>query len=226
MRYIVRTFAYFFIMIIQKIRNRTVIFEYGTQVAINATFEGKNKLSHHAFFNGKLGFASYIGAHSVIVGKIGKYCSIADRVTFLSATHPVENFVSTHPSFYSIRKQSGFSYTEEQLFDELPTLDGSKYSIEVGNDVYIGYGVTVIGPCRIGNGAVVAAGAVVTNDVPEFAIVGGVPAKVIRYRFTEEQIDFLNKLQWWDRPQEWLRERVTQFTSIGKMINDYEYREE
>lgn len=222
MKYVIRSLAYFIIMIIQRIRNRTVIFEYASKAPLDVVFEGRNKLSHHAFFRGELGFASYVGAHSVIEGKIGRFCSIAENVSFMGQTHPVQGYVSTHPCFYSMKKQSGFTYATEQLFDEIPKLNGSKYSIEVGNDVYIGYGATVIGPCRIGNGAVVAAGAVVTKDVPDYAIVGGVPAKVIRYRFTEKQMDFLNKLQWWDKPQEWFQENASQFASIEKMMATYE----
>lgn len=225
MRYVIRSLAYFIIMAIQRIRNKTVIFEYNSKAPLNSVFEGRNKLSHHAFFRGELGFASYVGAYSVVGGKIGRYCSIAERVAFIGTTHPVKEYVSTHPCFYSMKRQSGFTYATEQLFDEIPTLNGSKYSIEVGNDVYIGYGATVIGPCRIGNGAVVAAGAVVTKDVPNFAIVGGVPAKVIRYRFTEEQIAFLNKLQWWDKPQKWLQENASHFASIEMMMAVYESKD-
>lgn len=218
MRYIIRSFLYLIIMIIQRIRNRTVIFEYASKAPLTTVFEGRNKLSHHAFFRGELGFASYIGSNSVVEGKIGRFCSIAEKVSFIGATHPVNDYVSTHPCFYSMKKQSGFTYATEQIFDEVPKLNGSQYSIEVGNDVYIGYGVTVIGPCRIGNGAVVAAGSVVTTDVPDFAIVGGVPARIIRYRFTEEQIAFLNKLQWWDKPHEWIKSHVNSFSSIEEMM--------
>ena len=225
MKYVIRSIAYFLITIIHRIRNRTVVFEYASKAPLNALFEGNNKLSHHAFFRGELGFATYIGAHSIIEGRIGRFCSIAENVSFIGKTHPIKNFVSTHPCFYSMKKQSGFTYVTEQLFDENPRKDGSKYSIEVGNDVYIGYGATIIGPCRIGNGAIVAAGSVVINDVPDFAIVGGVPAKVIRYRFTEKQMAFLNKLQWWDKPQEWLQENAYYFKSIEKMMAAYEYEE-
>lgn len=218
MRYTIRTVAYLVIMLIQRIRNRTVRFEYASKAPLNTTFEGRNKLSHHAFFRGEMGFASYIGAYSAVEGKIGRFCSIAENVTFISQTHPVQEFVSSHPCFYSMKKQSGFTYATKQLFNESPKINGSKYSIEVGSDVYIGYGVLIIGPCKIGNGAVVAAGAVVTKDVPEFAIVGGVPARIIRYRFSKEQIDFLNKLKWWDRTPEWIQENASHFESIEEMM--------
>lgn len=217
MRYLARSLVYVIIMVVQRLKNRTVKFEFASKAPLNTRFEGRNKLSHHSYFSGELGFASYIGAHSVVSGKIGRFCSIAEDVTFLGKTHPVCQYVSTHPCFYSQKRQSGFTYATQQLFDEVPKLDGSKYSVEVGNDVYIGYGATIIGPCRIGNGAVVAAGAVVTKNVPDFAIVGGVPAKVIGYRFNEEQISFLEEVQWWNQSQQWLKKNASYFTSVEKL---------
>ena len=213
----IRSCAYGIIMLRQRIKNRDVIFEYGSKAPMGTIFEGRNKLSHHSYFSGEIGFASYIGANSVVGGRIGRFCSVAENVIFLTKTHPVQEFVSTHPAFYSLKKQSGFTYVEQQVFDEEPTLEGSKYSIEVGNDVYIGYGVTVIGPCRIGDGAVIAAGAVVTGNVPPYTIVGGVPAKVIKKRFSDEEIGFLKQLEWWNKSQEWLKEHAKDFGSVDQL---------
>lgn len=214
MNYLIRSCAYSLIMIMHKLKNSNVIFEYGSKSPIGTIFEGRNKLSHHCFFSGEIGYASYIGANSVVVGKIGKFCSIAENVTFLTKTHPVQEFVSTHPAFYSIKRQSGFTYVDKQMFNEEPILKNSKYSIEVGNDVYIGYGATIIGPRRIGDGAVIAAGAVVTCDVPPYAIVAGVPAKVIKQRFSNNEIEFLEKLEWWNKSDEWLKEHAKYFCSV------------
>ena len=222
MKCLIRTLAYTIIMLFQKIKHRNVIFEFGSKSPLSSTFEGNNKLAHHAYFSGEMGFASYVGANSVVIGKIGRFCSIAEKVTFLTKTHPVQGFVSSHPAFYSMKKQSGFSFAEQQLFDEDPTLKGGKYSIEVGNDVYIGYGATVIGPCRIGDGAVIAAGAVVTRDVSPYAIVGGVPASLIKFRFNEEDIRFLSDLQWWNKPQEWLRKYAKDFVTVESLKNALE----
>ena len=73
----------------------------------------------------------------------------------------------------------------------------------------------------IGNGAVVAAGAVVTKDVPPYAIVGGVPAKIIKYRFTPDQIEFLQQFKWWNMPEDWIRENWQLFDNIQKFAEKF-----
>ena len=221
MFYFFREVAYGLIMIIHKVRTKKLIVSFGAKARLSARFEGYNKLSQKSFFDGEIGYASYIGKNSIVQGKIGRYCSIADNVSFLVSTHPVSKYVSTHPCFYSTKRQSGFSFVKEQVFDEFPKLDGSKFSIEVGNDVYIGYGATIIGPCRIGDGVVVAAGAVVRGDIPDYSIVGGVPARIIRKRFSDDQIVFLKQFKWWEKDKTWIARHINDFTSIDMfMLNN------
>ena len=218
MRYCIREFVFIFISLALRIRNSGLKMGFRAKSPFSSVFEGNNKLGAHSFFSGELGYASYVGADSIVIGKVGRYSSIADKVVFLTKTHPTKEFVTTHPCFYSLKKQSGFTYTSKQLFNEEPRLTDSNYSIEIGNDVYIGYGATIIGPCRIGNGAIIAAGAVVTGDIPNYAVAGGVPAKVIKYRFSNEEISFLERFQWWDKSQEWLSEHVEAFQNIKDFI--------
>lgn len=213
-----REFLYIIIMLLHLLKTKGLMVEFGAKARPSAKFEGNNKLSRGSYFDGEMGFGSYIGANSIVKGKIGRFCSIADSVSFIDSTHPVSGYVSTHPAFYSMKKQSGFTFSKHQTFDEYPKLENSEYSIEVGNDVYIGYRATIIGPCRIGNGVVIAAGAVVTRDIPNYCIVGGVPAKIIRKRFSDDQIEFLNRFNWWDKDYKWLDEHVEEFNSLDEFI--------
>ena len=106
--------------------------------------------------------------------------------------------MSTFLAFYKdTRKVFGYSYyTGLQPGFEMYRKTASGYLVDIGHDVWIGADVKIMDGVSIGNGAVVAAGAVVTKDVPPYAIVGGVPAKIIKYRFTPDQIEFLQQFKW------------------------------
>lgn len=193
----------------------------GSYISKNTVFEGFNKIGINTKFKGEIGFASLIGNDCEIEAKIGKYCSIGNNVNIIKYTHPSRDFVSTHPSFYSIRKQSGFSYTNKQLFEELLYVDeNKKLPIEVGNDVWIGSNVTIIGGVKIGDGCIIGAGSLVVKNVEPYEIVGGVPAKFIRKRFSDEQIKFLLEIKWWNKGFAWLKENVNSFQNINNFINN------
>ncbi|WP_197320690.1 CatB-related O-acetyltransferase [Saccharomonospora sp. NB11] len=125
---------------------------------------------------------------------IGKYCAIASGTTFLmaGAEHPTMG-VSTYPF-----TMFGGQWAERTL--DLVTDMPSRGDTVVGNDVWFGYGATVLPGVRIGDGAIVAAGAVVTADVPPYTIVGGNPAKPIRSRFDDADVELLLRAAWWDWP--------------------------
>lgn len=147
---------------------------------------------------------------------VGRFCSIGDNVKVLSATHPTRNFVSTSPVFYSIAEQCGKSFVDSNCFEELKRVKGC--SAVIGNDVWIGSDVTILGGTIIGDGAIIATGAVVNKNVPPYAIVGGVPAKIIRYRFTDEQINALLAEKWWDRSDTWLKNNAVHFIHIDRFL--------
>lgn len=182
-------------------------------------FEGCNRIGESSTFHGSMGYGSYIGPSSKIDATIGRYCCIADRVHTVSGTHPASKFVSIHPAFYSTKKQSGFTYVSENCFRETlkNPVDG-KTAVHIGNDVWIGCDVTLLGGISIGDGAIIAAGALVNKDVPPYTIVGGVPAKPIRKRFTEEQIAFLQDFLWWEKDVRWLSENSLYFQDIESLM--------
>ena len=129
---------------------------------------------------------------------IGKYCSVADGVRFVFGEHRLDHI-------------SSFPFKAICFGDEPHAEALSKGHIVVGNDVWIGVNAVILSGNQIGHGAVVAAGAVVTKDVPPYAVVGGVPAQIIRYRFSPEQIEALLEIQWWDWPLEKIRENLALF---------------
>ncbi|UHS63924.1 CatB-related O-acetyltransferase [Agrobacterium vaccinii] len=136
------------------------------------------------------------------VAQIGSFCSIAPNVGISAGNHPI-GLPSTSPAFYQPR----FGIVETEW------LDSSQYQqrIIIEHDVWIGRDVTILTGVTIGIGAVVAAGAVVTKNVPAFAIVAGVPAKIIRYRLDETAQEKILASQWWLWPDSELSKRAYLF---------------
>lgn len=140
---------------------------------------------------------------------IGNFCSIAQNVYFLlDAGHPMQN-ISTFPFKVS------FSLEEYEAT--------SKGNIVIDDDVWIGYGATILSGVHIGQGAVIAAGAVVTKDVPPYAIVGGVPAKVLKYRFPQEIIEKLMKVDYSKLDKDLIQNHVDDLYQELKAANQLEW---
>ncbi|WP_338972383.1 CatB-related O-acetyltransferase [Spiroplasma endosymbiont of Panorpa germanica] len=145
-------------------------------------FQNKNILYHFPFIGDKL--------------IMGKFCQIGFNTKFImnGANHDT-NRISTYPFFIM-----GSGWEDQDKFTT------NKGDTIIGHDVWIGYNATIMPGVKIGNGAVVAANSTVVKDVPDYAIVGGNPAKLIKYRFSEEEIKKLNKLAWWD----WDAKKITE----------------
>ncbi|HBS48560.1 TPA: chloramphenicol acetyltransferase [Candidatus Dependentiae bacterium] len=139
-------------------------------------FENKTVLYHYSFSKEKL--------------IIGNFCAIAAGAKFImsGANHPLNGF-STYPFFI-------FRRGWEKDFD--PASLSNKGDTIIGNDVWIGYDATIMPGVKIGDGAIIGAKAVVTKDVPPYAVVGGNPAKIIRIRFDEKTVNELVAIAWWN----------------------------
>ena len=143
------------------------------------------------FTNSSIGKFSFVGKNCNLNNtSIGSFCSIGMNVKSGLGFHPVR-FISTSPVFYKKKNVLGKTYVSEDKFDDYK-------NIIIGNDVWIGADALIIDGISIGHGAIVGAKTIVTKDVPPYAIVAGVPGKVIKFRFPEEIIEKLLKLKWWE----------------------------
>lgn len=193
---------------------KTCIFDYSCNIGIKSKFEGANKIYPNTIFSGKMGYGSYIASNCEISANIGRFTSIAPYVRTNNGMHPYTYpYVATSPMFFSLRKQNGFTFADKQIFVE------TKSSSMIGNDCWIGENVFICGGVSIGDGAIVLAGAVVSKDVPPYAIVGGVPAKILKYRYDEDDIKFLLDLKWWNSDILWLKNNWRLLNNIELLKN-------
>lgn len=181
-------------------------------ISIFAHVSGDNKIDRKSkinrfvrLHNVNFGAYSYVGPRSRLINvSVGKFCSISWDCEIGLQSHPT-NFISTSPIFFEKCNGTGSSWVpKSNVSVELP--------VEIGNDVWIGARSMIMGGIEIGDGAVIAAGAVVTKDVPSYAVVGGVPARLIGYRFPEEIVDVLLKVKWWDIPENELKKKLELFS--------------
>jgi acetyltransferase-like isoleucine patch superfamily enzyme len=144
----------------------------------------------------KIDSYSYIGTNCDFARtNMGAFCSVGPEVICGVGTHPT-NHVSTYPGFYSKHASGSYFFGFDHEFS-----NSDKKRVEIGSDVWIGARALIMGGISIGHGAIIGAGAVVTKDVPPYAIVGGVPAKLIRYRFDPNLIEQLLLSAWWELPE-------------------------
>lgn len=157
---------------------------------------------------------TYISQGAIIKNTtIGKFCSIGPGLLCGWGVHPVDK-LTTSPMFYSTLKQNGITLAaNDKITEEL--------SISIGNDVFIGMNVTILDGISIGDGAVIGAGAVVSKDIPPYAIAVGNPIRILRYRFDQEKIQLLMKIQWWNFGSEDLKNVELYFADVDAFIQKY-----
>jgi acetyltransferase-like isoleucine patch superfamily enzyme len=165
---------------------------------------GMLSVGEHSY--GRPRIHAYAGDTSRVT--IGRWCSIASDVEIMPGGNHRTDTVTTYP----IQRRL---HARGMAPPGMPEPDGDVLSADVtiGNDVWIGRGARILGGVTIGDGAVIAGWAVVTRDVPAYAIAVGVPARVVRLRFPEETVQALLRIRWWDWPNEWVYERVAELAS-------------
>jgi len=172
-------------------------------------------MAHTTLVESTFGDFSYTaGDVSIIYSDVGKFSNIASHVRINPGNHPMDR-VTMHHMLYR-RAQFGFGEDDESFFD---WRRASRCSI--GHDTWLGHAATIMPGVHVGNGAVVAAGAVVTKDVAPYTIVGGVPAKPIRRRFPEYVAAALEAIAWWDWPHALIKERLHEFDDVEAFAAKY-----
>ncbi len=187
--------------LVKKLKKRGV--RVGKKVELEDNIlEDYVNIAHHAQCSfSKIGLRTSIGRYAKIrYANIGKYCSISWDVTIGATEHSL-HAVSSHSFTY--RSKFGVCEKNREIKHQY---------VEVGNDVWIGCGSIVLPGVKIGDGAVIGAGAVVVHDVIPYEVVGGCPAHHISMRFPDEIIDVLLQLRWWDRDDNFIRENLDLFS--------------
>lgn len=143
---------------------------------------------------------------------VGAFCSIAPGVRIGGMNHPT-HFVSTHPFLYTKRK--GFAEEDIQGIIQKGTRP-----VIIEDDVWIGQNAVILAGVKISKGAVIGSGAIVTKDIPPYSIAVGVPAKVIRKRFSDEQIDKLSNIDWANWNDETIKQHLALFYDVDMFLGD------
>lgn len=189
---------------------------FNLRVSFFAIVSANTKVDKTAYiYRGVKAKSSVIGSHTYIAAnteienaEIGNYCSIADHCRIGMSGHSLD-YLSTSPIFTQKTNALQECWIKKDVFIH----KSEEERVYLGNDVWVGSHVLINGGVHVGDGACIAAGAVVVKDVPPYAVVGGVPANVIRYRFSQEIIDRLINVQWWSLPEEFIKDNLHLFQS-------------
>lgn len=200
-----------------KKRKNNIRFLPGSYIDGRCVFEGYNSIGANTRLYGcDLGIGTYVGRNVELTSvKIGRFSSIGSFLRNTGGRHPVRDFVSTHPAFFSKGKAAGFTFSVDQKFQELKYVN-QRNLVNIGNDVWIGDNVTILDGVNIGDGAVIGANSLVMKDVTPYTINVGLPAKSMNMRFDEETVRFLLDFKWWEKDFSWIQSNYEAFADIEK----------
>jgi len=198
------------------IRDNSVSWSYLKSSIIDSRIDSFTKIQSPYKLNSVvIGKGTYLSHNSNIsLTTIGKYCSIGPNFFCGWGIHPTDG-LSTSPMFYSTMKQNGTTISKSNKIAE-------RELIEIGNDVFIGANVTVLDGIKIEHGAIIGAGAVVSKDIPAYSIAVGSPIKILRKRFSDENIEKLLKIKWWDFNEKELKDVEVYFFEIEDFLKKYD----
>ena len=170
---------------------------------------------HTTIYDSSIDDYSYVMEFCQITNtKIGKFANIASNVRINPGFHPYE-MPTQHHMLYR-KEMFGFGEDDKAFFNYRKI-----QKVEIGHDVWIGHGAVIMPGVKVGNGAIVGSNAVVTKDVPSYAIVAGVSAKILKYRFTKEIINTLEKIAWWNWSHQDIKNRLDDLKDIREFIYKY-----
>ncbi|MGA2935842.1 MAG: CatB-related O-acetyltransferase [Syntrophobacteraceae bacterium] len=186
-------------------------------ISESCTFGG-----HNTILDGTRLVDTHVGRYTCIGHRcsftnisIGQFCSIGSEIIAGLEPHPIDGFISSYPGFYMEVPNGYPSFIHKQLFDDVRP-------VVIGNDVWIGSRAMILAGVTVGDGSVVGANAVVTKDIEPYSIVAGIPARLIRKRFSDNQIDQLLKFKWWDREIEWIKKNAFLFADVETFFKHME----
>ncbi|HMG66865.1 MAG TPA: CatB-related O-acetyltransferase [Chitinophagaceae bacterium] len=205
-----------FIPELNLLRDKNIYWPYLASTITNSNIDKFTKLlPPYKIRETVMGEGTYMAPNgNISFAEIGKYCSIGPNFLCGWGIHPT-NGISTSPMFYSTLEQNGRTLSATDKIEE-------RKKIIIGNDVFIGANVTILDGVIIGDGAVIGAGSIVSKDIPPYAIAVGCPIKVTRFRFAQEQIDQLMRIQWWNLGSEGLKDVEKYFFDVELFIEKYD----